>query len=128
MDKQHKEINHSDERGYIQDILIDRPIEHVTFIFTKKNTVRGNHFHKETVQYVFVLEGKIEYHGVSPSHEHKVVILEKGDLIETPALEKHAIKALEDTKMIVLTRGPRGGQRYEDDTFRLEKPIVVASS
>jgi hypothetical protein len=28
--------------------------------------------------------------------------------------------------MLVLTRGPRGGDDYESDTFRLEVPLIPA--
>ena len=38
-------------------------------------------------------------------------------------MEKHAMQALEDTEMLVFTKGPRGGKEYESDTFRLENPI-----
>ena len=34
------------------------------------------------------------------------------------------IKALKDTKLLVLTKGPRGGKEYESDTFRLENPLI----
>jgi hypothetical protein len=37
--------------------------------------------------------------------------------------EGHAFEALEDTTFLVLTRGPRGGENYEDDTFRLETSL-----
>ena len=47
-----------------------------------------------------------------------------GDLMKTPANEQHAIRTLEDTKMMIFTCGPRGGCDYEKDTFRLENPLV----
>ena len=124
MKKERREIYYTDDRGYIQDILTDSRFEHATYIFTKKNTVRGNHYHKKTVQYVFILDGKLEYHYLDKLNKHKKIILKKSDLVETPAFEKHAVKTLKDTHMIVLTRGPRGGSGYENDTFRLEKPLL----
>jgi len=30
---------------------------------------------------------------------------------------------LEDSLFLVFTRGPRGGQDYESDTYRLTKPL-----
>ena len=38
-------------------------------------------------------------------------------------LEHHAVHALEDSVFMVFTRGPRGGDDYESDTFRLETPL-----
>ena len=34
-------------------------IDFVTIISNKKGAVRGNHYHKETVQYLYVLEGSV---------------------------------------------------------------------
>ena len=39
-----------DNRGAIRDILVKEKIDFVTIIFNKKNSVRGNHYHKKTVQ------------------------------------------------------------------------------
>ena len=51
-------------------------------------------------------------------------ILAKGDLVVTEAKESHAIIALKDSEYLVFTQGPRGGKEYENDTFRLEKPLI----
>ena len=124
MNKKRAEINFQDERGYIQDILTNESIEHVTYIFTKKGVVRGNHYHKETVQYAYILDGKVEYHYADVSGKKGMVILEASEYIKTPPHERHAIKTLEDTKMLVFTLGVRGGMDYEKDTYRLQEPIV----
>ena len=50
-------------------------------------------------------------------------ILEKGDLAKTEPLERHAMIALEDAAFMVFTRGPRGGEDYETDTYRLSEPL-----
>jgi quercetin dioxygenase-like cupin family protein len=42
-----------------------------------------------------------------------------GDMIESPPNERHALHALEDSVLLIITRGPRGGKNYEDDTFRV---------
>ena len=52
-------------------------------------------------------------------------ILKEGDLLLNEPNEWHAIKSLEDNKLLVLTRGPRGGEDYESDTFKLDKPILT---
>jgi hypothetical protein len=36
-----------------------------------------------------------------------------------PPNERHAWIAIEDSLVVVMTRGPRGGKEYESDTFRL---------
>lgn len=127
MKKITKPINFEDERGFIQDILINAPTEHATLIFSKAGAVRGNHYHKDTVQYTYVLDGSIEYHYKEDGGTAGVEVMKKSDFIETPALEQHALKALTDATFLVLTRGPRGGDAYESDTFRLSEPLVTVS-
>ena len=46
------------------------------------------------------------------------------DLLLTEPNESHALETLEETLFLVLTRGPRGGDRYESDTFRLDVPLI----
>ena len=52
-------------------------------------------------------------------------IMKKGDLILTEKNEKHAIKALKSSEMLVFTTGPSGGKEYESDTFKLLKKLIV---
>ena len=112
-----------DGRGIIQDILINEPIEHITVITSKRDVTRGNHYHKKTIQWVYVHSGKLK--SLTQKENENVVshILEPGDLIKTEVLEKHALKMLEDSIFYVFTKGPRGGDNYEDDTYRLDKPL-----
>ena len=112
-----------DERGSITDILRQEPIDYVTIITSKKGALRGNHVHKETVQYVYVMEGKLKALSQMPDEPVRTTVLEIGDMIVNVPNEGHAFEALEDTTFLVLTRGPRGGENYEDDTFRLETPL-----
>ena len=42
-----------------------------------------------------------------------------GELVFISPREKHTLIALEDSEVIVFTRGPRGGKNYEKDTYRL---------
>ena len=117
--------NFEDERGVIRDILVKEKIDFVTIIFSKKNSIRGNHFHKETVQYLYVLEGSVL---VASKFEGKKIekrILTEGDLLLNEPFEWHAIKSIEDSKLLILTRGLRGGKDYEADTFKIDKPILT---
>ena len=41
-----------DDRGDITDILVKEAIEYVTLITSNAGTVRGNHYHKQTYQWV----------------------------------------------------------------------------
>jgi hypothetical protein len=50
--------------------------------------------------------------------------MEKGDFTATYPSEHHALKSLEDSELMVITKGPRGGKEYETDTFRLDIPLL----
>ena len=114
-----------DERGAIIDILVKEKIDFVTIIFNKKNAVRGNHYHKETVQYLYVLEGSILVASKFEGKEIEKKVLSEGDLLLNEPLEWHAIKSIEDSKLLILTRGLRGGDDYEADTFKIDNPILT---
>ena len=124
MKKTKKAINFKDSRGFIQDIYIGGDFQHATYIFMKKGGIRGNHFHKKTVQYMFVMEGKLAYYHSKDGKKAAKVVLNPGDFIETPIGECHAVKPLKNTKVLVLARGPRGGDGYEDDTYRLDHSLL----
>jgi quercetin dioxygenase-like cupin family protein len=107
-----------DRRGVIQDLL--GPVDSVTQIFTKKGSVRGNHTHKETVQWTYIVYGllRVAWREDDGVHED---IYGPGDLIKESASVPHAWKAEIDTKVLVFTNGPRSGENYEKDTTRLDE-------
>ena len=113
----------TDKRGIIADIFYDTKINHVALIETKKNMIRGNHFHKKTIQYTYVVSGKIKYSS-KIKNRLKNVILSKGDVIKSSINEIHAYKATSPVcVMIIFSQGLRGGKDYEKDTFRVA-PIL----
>lgn len=114
---------HSDDRGEITDILTKENIEYITLITSAKGTNRGNHYHKKTVQMVYILKGRMKLLTQMPENPVMATILEKGDLAVTEPMERHAMIALEDSEFMVFTRGLRGGEDYEKDTFRLSEPL-----
>jgi len=112
-----------DSRGTILDILTETPIEHVTLITSGKSVVRGHHYHKETVQWIYVLSGRLKSLTQVEGEPVMSTLLEPGHLLKTDKLERHALITLEETVFLVFTCGPRGGRNYEQDTFRLEEPL-----
>jgi len=112
-----------DKRGFIADILYNVKINHVALIKSNKKSIRGNHFHKKTIQYTYVLDGKLYYFKKKGSSFQKK-ILKKGDLIKTKPLEIHAFKFLaKKNTLLIFSSGLRGGKDYEKDTYRV-KSIV----
>lgn len=112
-----------DSRGRIIDILDGVPVECVTLLTSKRGAVRGNHYHKKTTQYVYVLEGKLRLYTQHPGRPVRTRAISAGDLVVTPPMERHAFVALKDSVLLACAHGPRSGRSYEADTYRLDEPI-----
>jgi dTDP-4-dehydrorhamnose 3,5-epimerase-like enzyme len=117
----------TDDRGSIADILHHTPVQHAAWIISHRGVIRGNHYHKRTTQYLFLVQGRLRYwyQPVDQSVERLWQDVWRGDLVTTPPYEVHALEILaEATEFLVLTDGPRGGPDYESDTFRVT-PILT---
>jgi quercetin dioxygenase-like cupin family protein len=113
---------YEDDRGVIQDLLV-QPLDSVTEIRTVRGAVRGNHTHQQTVQYTYVVSGRLR---VATSDGGPTELAEYGPgemFCDAPGVA-HAWQALADTTVLVFTRGPRSGEAYESDTQRLAVPIL----
>lgn len=108
---------HEDERGIIEDLKVGKRGA-VTYITFKKGAVRGNHYHKKTIQYDFILSGKLKCYAYDGE-----TVVKAGDFIEHLPGEPHAYKALMDSEMVSCVYGPRKGEDYSKDTFKIEKPL-----
>jgi quercetin dioxygenase-like cupin family protein len=117
-------VNFRDERGAITDLIEAEEINAVTLVTFIKGAIRANHFHKHTVQYNYLLSGSIELVTQMPDGPRQSAVLGPGELAAVGEMEHHALRALEDSELLVFTRGPRGGKEYETDTFRLETPLI----
>jgi dTDP-4-dehydrorhamnose 3,5-epimerase len=113
-------INFEDDRGIIRDIMGHTSVDAMTYITFTKGAIRGNHYHKKTMQYDYIISGQLLCRTrEDESKKIEEVIVEAGDFITHPFPSQHAYKALEDSVMISSTNGPRQGDEYENDTFRL---------
>jgi quercetin dioxygenase-like cupin family protein len=112
---------YEDERGVIRDLF--GKMDAITEITTKAGAIRGNHVHEKTVQWTYVVSGKMTFAWLEDDGVHEKTG-EPGDLIVEPAGIAHAWKAIEDTKVLVFTSGPRSGEAYETDTIRLQVPLI----
>lgn len=118
-----------DNRGSITDLFYDDQINHVTHIKTTDiEAVRGNHYHKETTQAMYMIKGSLLYWS-KPLNSDKVQCrrISKGEIVTTPPNEIHALTFDELNEFIVFTWGKRGGKDYESDTFRVDSIVNMSS-
>jgi quercetin dioxygenase-like cupin family protein len=112
-----------DHRGLIRDLLTG-PIDAITQIDTVAGAVRGNHVHRKTIQWTYVVSGRLrvvtEFGGVRTEDDYG-----PGSLIVDAPGVAHAWQAIGDCRVLVFTRGPRSGADYESDTERLAVPLLT---
>ena len=115
---------HVDERGemfYLLDKSV--PITSALYITCKKGAVRANHYHKKDTHYSYMVNGSMEYtyQDVKDKNAKKhIVIVTKGEIIESPPMTMHAMRFLEDSIFIALTTEARDQRKYEKDTVRVK--------
>jgi dTDP-4-dehydrorhamnose 3,5-epimerase-like enzyme len=125
-------IAHKDVRGDISDITYKTPIEHISVINSQKGVIRGDHYHKKTVQSMYMSTGSLRYYYREYNKKTqkwgrvKSVVVKQGEMVTTPPWEIHALEILEKNRFLVFTHGTRGGKDYEKDTFRTTPSIIPA--
>ena len=99
---------------------MEDPVGHIGLITFSKGAVRGNHYHKKSVQYSYILEGKIELtiSNIKGGNKRKY-ILTPGTLTTLPTKLVHTYRALSKASMLDMTTFDRKGNAYEDDVFRV---------
>ena len=114
-----KSVSYKDNRGKIIDILTDAEIDSLTLITSKQGAIRGDHYHKNTVQYTFIIMGELILLTQNDDEKMKKTPLQPNDFVTILPYERHAIVSLTDSIMLAVTNGPRKGIEYESDTYRL---------
>ena len=112
-----------DERGSIWDFLSDDTIHHSGYLISKKNSIRGKHFHKQQKQYTLVLKGIMEIsikNLKDPQSSIEKYVLHPFDMILNPSLHYHSLMSIEDSECIIFTSKSRANMGYEEDTFRVD--------
>ena len=62
MKKKKIKIAFKDYRGIIKDLFYKEKINHVAHIITKRiGVIRGNHYHKKTTQFMYMISGSLNY-------------------------------------------------------------------
>jgi dTDP-4-dehydrorhamnose 3,5-epimerase-like enzyme len=96
-----------DERGSIWDFLTDENIHHIGFLISKKDSVRGSHYHKEQKQYTLVTKGKIKVTVKDlQDNDSKIETKELSvmEMVFFPSYYYHSIEAIEDAECLVLQK------------------------
>ena len=112
---------HKDDRGAIQP-LVERFMRSACLITSKKGAVRANHYHKTDWHYCYIVSGSLEYYErpVGSKEKPKPLLVKGGQMIFTPPWAEHAMRFLEDSVWVTLSRNPRDQESYEKDVVRVQ--------
>ena len=119
-----------DKRGLIIDVYVNAPKEHCLIVTFEKGAVRGNHYHKKSTQFSFLLSGELDFYYAKIDKKNGKVkkiqkkIIKKNTFITHKPYEAHAFKSKKKSILVAFSCGIRGGNKYEKDTYRLEKKLV----
>lgn len=121
----HVKPEFTDERGFISRLVNDDSLNFraVLYIKSRKDAVRGNHYHKKDYHYVYCLSGKFKYSEKDvrkPRSKVESVILKPGDLVLSRPMMAHSMKFLENSVFLAITTESREQKNYEEDTVRIE--------
>ena len=113
-----------DKRGYISRIIDQGKIKirSVLIIESKKNSVRGNHYHKKDAHFIYCLSGKFKYSEKNIKNSNSKitsVILKPSDLVFIKPMFWHQMEFMEQTIFFAFTTETRKQSQYETDTVRL---------
>ncbi len=114
------EASFRDERGVIQNLL-EVTTGSTVVITSKANSVRANHYHKTDWHYCYLLSGSMEYFhkDVDSDGPPERLLVRQGEMVFTPPLVEHAMRFLEDTVFITMSRNARDHESYEGDLVRV---------
>lgn len=96
------EFQHEDERGWFKQIVSGK-WEQMNIFLTKKGHQRGGHYHKNTTECFYVIDGEIELEvnnvatGEYSTHKSRT-----GGCFVVEPYESHTVTALADTIIVVL--------------------------
>jgi nucleoside-diphosphate-sugar epimerase/2-polyprenyl-3-methyl-5-hydroxy-6-metoxy-1,4-benzoquinol methylase/dTDP-4-dehydrorhamnose 3,5-epimerase-like enzyme len=107
--------NFVDNRGIISNYYFDDTINMIGYVESKKETVRGNHYHPIQTQKCLLVKGKfisVTKDLMNPDAVIETRIINEGDLSIIPPHVSHTMVFLEDSIFLNLVNGEREHENY----------------
>ena len=107
--------NFIDNRGIISNFYIDDSINMIGYVESKKNTIRGNHYHPVQTQKCLLIKGKyisVTKDLLDPTSVIETRLINEGDLSTIPPNVAHTMVFLEDSIFLNLVNGEREHENY----------------
>jgi dTDP-4-dehydrorhamnose 3,5-epimerase len=118
-----------DKRGSLKKIIMksqleeNEQIEEVYVLYSEGDSVRGNHYHKKTLEYFVVVSGraKVALKNLDTGIVDELYIsAEDHVVLKVPPQVVHAFKNEEDYPLIMLAVSSKEYNKLDTDTFPME--------
>lgn len=110
-------VRFEDDRGYIQEVS-EGDYKAIQMIFSKKGSIRSNHYHKEGGHLLHVVYGKMRYLEKPVGGVTTERMFLAGDSVFTGPQILHATEFLEDTLLVCAATRSRADGAYASDLVR----------
>lgn len=101
---------HTDPRGLVCGVTRQEWIREVNYVETVTGEVRGNHYHRETLEMFFIIDGRVRVSVRDVrTGETDERVFTKGDIFLVEPYELHTFRILADAKWINMLSKPVEG-------------------
>lgn len=104
-----------DKRGKISNFELTEPINLIGYIYSKKNTVRANHYHPIQEQKCLVIKGQfisVTKNLLDKDKRIETRVINQGEMVVTKPNVAHAMLFTKNTILLNLVRGEREHENY----------------
>ena len=118
-----------DRRGSLKKMLMisqlkeDEKIEEIYVLFSNQGSVRGNHYHKKTLEYFSVISGKVKValkNLGTGAFEEMILSASNNVVLRVPPNVVHAFKNEEEQPFVMLAISSKEYNKFDTDTFPME--------
>ena len=109
-----------DKRGWLKKIL-DGNFSSCIEVYSKKGSVRANHYHKKDTHFIYIINGEILYFYKDRKRRAKTrfKLMKKNDLFFTPAMQEHMAYFTKNTHFLAFSTRKRTKFDYEKDLIKV---------
>ena len=109
-----------DKRGWLKKIL-DGNFSSCIEVYSKKGTIRANHYHKKDKHFIYIISGEILYFhkDLNKNAKTKASLMKKNDLFFTPMMQEHMAYFTKNTHFLAFSTRKRTKFDYEKDLIRV---------
>ena len=111
---------YKDKRGWLKKIL-DGNFSSCIEIYSKKGSVRANHYHKKDTHFMYIISGEILYFykNRTKGSKAKFKLMKKNDLFFTPSMQEHMAYFTKNTHFLAFSTRKRTKFDYERDLIKV---------